>query len=251
MQTTRVDTPQTAPDASGALTYSYAFQPIVDVPAREVFAFEALIRGAHNEPAGAVFARVGPERLHQFDHESRLVAIRQAALLGMATHLSVNALPRGLRAPAEGTLSLNDVLAQSGFPPNRLILEVTEGEIIDDQQQFTKVIDEFRRVGIKVAIDDFGAGYSGLNLLAAFQPDMIKLDMNLIRGVESSGPRQSIVRAIVQVCFDLGIDVIAEGVETKEEYSWLESEAVRLCQGYLFARPAFEALASAWYPERA
>ena len=100
-----------------------------------------------------------------------------------------------------------------------------------------------------MAIDDFGAGYSGLNLLADFQPDQIKLDMKLIRGIEWHGPRQAIVRAINQICLDLGIDVIAEGVETELEYAWLASQGIHLYQGYLFAKPGFESFPKVHYPE--
>jgi EAL domain-containing protein (putative c-di-GMP-specific phosphodiesterase class I) len=105
-------------------------------------------------------------------------------------------------------------------------------------------------MGIKLAIDDFGAGYSGLNLLAEFQPDQVKIDMNLVRGIEKHGPRQAIVRGIAQVCVDLGIDVIAEGVETLQEFRWFEDQGIRLFQGYLFAKPAFEQFPAAFYPER-
>ena len=85
-------------------------------------------------------------------------------------------------------------------------------------------------------------------MLANFQPDHIKLDLTLVRGIESHGPRQAIVRAIGQVCNDLGIDVIAEGVETEGEYTWLAAEGVRLFQGYLFAKPAFESFPLVHYP---
>jgi EAL domain-containing protein (putative c-di-GMP-specific phosphodiesterase class I) len=99
-----------------------------------------------------------------------------------------------------------------------------------------------------LAIDDFGAGYSGLNLLASFQPDQVKLDMELIHGIESHGPRQAIVRAVSQVCYDLGIDLIAEGVETMGEYRWLANAGVRLLQGYVLAKPAFESFPMVNYP---
>ena len=92
-------------------------------------------------------------------------------------------------------------------------------------------------------------GYSGLNLLSNFQPDQIKLDMGLLYGIESHSPRQSIVRAILQVCRDLEIDVIAEGVETVGQYAWLANAGVKLFQGYLFARPAFESFPLVHYPE--
>ncbi|MGA2553000.1 MAG: EAL domain-containing protein, partial [Burkholderiaceae bacterium] len=78
--------------------------------------------------------------------------------------------------------------------------------------------------------------------------DQVKVDMRLVRGIESHGPRQAIVRAIAQICEDLGIDVIAEGVETLEEYQWFLDHGVRLFQGYLLAKPAFEALPDVNYP---
>jgi EAL domain-containing protein (putative c-di-GMP-specific phosphodiesterase class I) len=99
-----------------------------------------------------------------------------------------------------------------------------------------------KSVGIKMAIDDFGAGYSGLNLLADFQPDQLKLDKELIRNIASRGPRQAIVRALIQICRDLGIELVAEGVETASEYQWLAGEGIFLFQGYFFARPGFECL---------
>ena len=107
---------------------------------------------------------------------------------------------------------------------------------------------------LSVRLEPFAAGlrdhrYSGLNLLSNFQPDQIKLDMSLIRGIERHGPRQAIARAIGHVCFELGIDVIAEGVETLEEYGWLAKAGVRLFQGYLFAKPAFEAFPPVHYPQ--
>ena len=99
-------------------------------------------------------------------------------------------------------------------------------------------------MGLKVAIDHFGAGYSGLNMLADFQPSQIKIDMKLVGGIERNGSRQAIVRAVVQACTDLGIDVIAEGVESLQEYAWFSEHGVRPFQGYLFTRPGFESLAA-------
>jgi EAL domain-containing protein (putative c-di-GMP-specific phosphodiesterase class I) len=134
------------------------------------------------------------------------------------------------------------------MPPERIIIELTEGEVIHDPIGFTKLMDSYRGLGMRVAIDDFGAGYSGLNLLAEFQLDSVKLDMHLVRSIDSKGPRQAIVRAVLQACGDLGIDVIAEGVETVEEYRWFKAAGIVLFQGFLFARPAFERLCKARFP---
>ncbi len=91
-------------------------------------------------------------------------------------------------------------------------------------------------------IDDFGSGHAGLALLDHYQPEMISLSMWLVRGIESHGARQAILRGLVQTCSDLGIDIIAKGVETHEEYGWLRDEGIDLFQGYLFAKPGFEQL---------
>jgi EAL domain-containing protein (putative c-di-GMP-specific phosphodiesterase class I) len=243
------DQPQ--PTASLAPAFSYAFQPIVDTVAREVFSYEALIRGPANEAAFRVLELVPDDLKHQFDQDSRIQAINLAARIGLKCNLNLNFLPRSLELCADAIGSTCRAAAANFLPLERIILEVTEGEVIDDHSHFASLLNEYRGMGIKLAIDDFGAGYSGLNLLAAFQPDHVKIDMNLVRGIERNGPRQAIVRGIVQVCGDLGIDVIAEGVETLQEFRWFEDHGVRLFQGYLFAKPGFEKFPAAYYPESA
>ncbi|MEO8621018.1 MAG: EAL domain-containing protein [bacterium] len=222
--------------------YSYAFQPIIDSASGEIFSFEALIRGEHGEGAAQVFSHVSADALAEFDRDSRAFAVGLAGRLGLGCHLNLNALPSSLRGSDGGLDALVSAAGHWKVPLDSLILEITEQEAIVDYEQFAELMDRYRALGIKLAIDDMGAGYSGLNLLADFQPDMLKLDMNLVRGIESRGPRQSIVRALVMVCGDLGIDIVAEGVETVDELQWFESEGVRLFQGYLFGKPAFEHL---------
>jgi EAL domain-containing protein (putative c-di-GMP-specific phosphodiesterase class I) len=212
------------------------------------FPTEALLRGTENEPAYQVLNQVPPDELSAFDQTARAEAISLATRLGISCHLNLNFTPLSLHS-AGALIRTTLEAANDHLPIEHIVLEITEREIIVDQVRFAELINEYRGLGLKVAIDDFGAGYSGLNLLSNFQPDEIKLDMALIRGIECHGPRQSIVRAIDQVCFELGIDVIAEGVETVEEYAWLANAGVRLFQGYLFAKPAFEALPQVHYPQ--
>jgi len=241
---------QMQPIASPSLVpaFSYAFQPIVDTVAREVISYEALIRGIASEPAFRVLEQVPVDLRHQFDQDSRILAITHAARLGLQCNLNLNFLPRSLELCADAVGSTCKAAADNGLPLERIVLEVTEGEIIQDHMLFAALLNEYRGTGIKLAIDDFGAGYSGLNLLAEFQPDQVKIDMNLVRGIEKHGARQAIVRAIAQVCGDLGIEVIAEGVETLPEFRWLEDHEIRLFQGYLFAKPAFEKFPPVIYP---
>ena len=234
---------------AGLPLFSYAFQPIVDVIARKVFSYEALIRGQADEPAFRVLERVPASAKYQFDEDSRVAAIALAVELGLNCHLNLNFLPQGLYASEAAITSVLTAAARHALPIDRLVLEVTEGEVIADYAHLGQQLNEFRRMGLKVAIDDFGAGYSGLNMLADFQPDQIKIDMNLVRGIERHGPRQAIVRAVVQVCADLGIDVIAEGVESLAEFAWFAENGVNLFQGYLFAKPGFERLPQAQFPD--
>ena len=240
----------TAPP-SAVPAFSYAFQPIVDTIAREVFSYEALIRGPGNEPAFRVLEQVPSDLKHQFDQDSRIQAINLAVRIGLKCNLNLNFLPRSLELCADAIGNTCKAATDNCLPLERIILEVTEGEVINDHSHFAALLNEYRGMGIKLAIDDFGAGYSGLNLLAEFQPDHVKIDMNLVRGIEKHGPRQAIVRGIAQVCGDLGIDIIAEGVETLQEFRWFEDHGIRLFQGYLFAKPAFEKLSAALFPESA
>ncbi len=221
--------------------FSCAFQPIVDVATGTAFSHEALVRGLDNEPAWQVIERYAGEGMAAFDAACRIKAIEVAARIGMQTSLNLNFLPSAAIDPADGLTSTVAAAMRFGIPLERIIVEATEGEAISNPAQFAKVVNEYRRAGMRLAIDDFGAGYAGLNLLADFQPDIVKLDMTLVRGIESHGPRQAIAHAIAQVCTDLGIDLIVEGVETVEEYRWFHDIGVTLFQGYLFARPAFEA----------
>jgi blue light- and temperature-responsive anti-repressor len=221
---------------------SFAFQPIVDIESRAVFAYEALVRGRSNEPAAAVFAALESSHLHEFDRAARIQAIELAGSLGLDTGLSLNFLPRTLETLPDAVSSTIDAARKAGLSLEKIFLEVTEGELIGDLAGFSASINQYRTSGIHLVIDDFGAGYSGLNLLADFQPDVIKIDMHLVRDIDSRGPRQAIVRAVIRVSDELGIEVIAEGVETELEYRWFKRAGVRLFQGFLFGRPAFESL---------
>jgi EAL domain-containing protein (putative c-di-GMP-specific phosphodiesterase class I) len=229
--------------------FSFAYQPIVDIETRTVFAYEALVRGPANEPAGVVFGAIGPQDLHRFDRAARIRAVKLAASLGLETSLSLNLLPQSLESAPDAINSTIEAAMQARIPAKNIIIEVTEGEVIHDVARFADRMNTYRAQGIRFAIDDFGAGFSGLNLLAEFQPDEVKLDMHLVRDIESKGPRQAIVRAVLQACDDLGIDVIAEGIESEAEYSWFKRAGVSLFQGYLFCRPTFEALSAPSFPK--
>lgn len=223
-------------------TYSFAFQAIGDVRTKSVFSYEALLRGRNGESAQQVLNSVDPKDICLLDEESRLVAISLAAGLGLNTRLNLNIIPSTAISSPSTIPSILECAEENGILPDQIVLEVLESEMINDLLLFRDAIRQHRGTGVRFAIDDFGAGYAGLNLLSEFQPHMIKLDMHLVRDIDRKGPRQAIVRGLLQTCRELGIDIIAEGVESEQEYEWLCSEGVVLFQGYLFAEPRFENL---------
>jgi EAL domain-containing protein (putative c-di-GMP-specific phosphodiesterase class I) len=237
-----------SPDPVTTPSISFAFQPIADIEARNVFAYEALVRGPQGESAAQIFGAVPSELLPQFDHFARITAVGLAGRLGLSTRISLNLLPGSLHALPNTLDVLLETAAQAGLANEQLLIEVTESEVIERPREFIDVLNRYRAHGVRLAIDDFGAGYSGLNLLADFQPDLIKLDMHLVRNIDRAGPRQAIARGVLQVCDDLGIEVIAEGVETLAEYLWFKRVGIRLFQGYLLGRPGFEMLATPTFP---
>jgi blue light- and temperature-responsive anti-repressor len=231
--------------------FSFAFQPIVDAVSRKVVAYEALIRGPWDEPAWQVLNQVPPQRFHLFDQSARLEAIALAARLGIEVPLQLNFLPGTLDASPKAVLEAIEAAGRAGIAPDRIVLEVPENDVIVERNRFAALLKEARALGLRLAIDDFGATFASLTILDDLEPDQIKLDIRLIRSVERPGPRQHILRAIRRACYDLDIDVVAEGVETAAEYQFLAGQRVRLFQGYLFARPAFEAFPAANFPQLA
>ncbi len=219
-----------------------AFQPIVDVAQRGVFGYEALVRGRGGEGAGLLLGRVDEANRYSFDQTCRVTAIDLASRLGLTGMLSINFLPNAVYRAETCIRATLEAAAEANFPPERLMFEVTESEQVRDAQHLKNIFAEYRRQGFTTAIDDFGAGHSGLNLLAEFQPDIVKLDMALTRNIDRDRVRRAIVSGIVRLCESLDIRLVAEGIETAAECLALQDEGITLFQGYLFARPGFESL---------
>lgn len=225
--------------------FGYAFQPIVDVSNQTIFAHEALVRGPSGESASTVLSQVNEHNRYKFDQSCRVKAITSASALQMDGLVSINFLPNAIYRPEVCIRTTLAAARKFGFPLNRIMFETVEGEEVADAKWFADVLREYKKIGFLTAIDDFGAGYAGLNLLADFQPDVVKLDMGLIRNIDTRRAAQAIVRGIVDICEQLDIRIISEGVETVEEYHCLHSMGLTLMQGYLFGKPAFESCASA------
>ena len=228
-------------DALG-FDFEYAYQPIVDLATRSIYAHEALVRGPNGESAFSVLSQVNDTNRYRFDQACRVKAIRGAAELGMKERLSINFLPNAVYRPEACIQSTFKAARQYGFPIERIIFEVTEGEEVTDRPHLVNIFREYTRFGFRTAIDDFGAGYAGLTLLSEFQPDIIKIDMELVRNIDTSPAKQAIVRGILVICGALDIRVLAEGIETAQERDFLHAAGIDLMQGYLFCRPAFRAI---------
>ncbi|WP_324643205.1 EAL domain-containing protein [Pseudarthrobacter sp. LT1] len=222
-----------------------AFQPIYDAGAERVWGYEALVRGLSGEGAYEVLGKVLPEQRYRFDQDCRVKAIELASRLFPADEelmLSINFMPNAVYEPAACLRATLLAARRCGFPTSSIMFEFTENEEVTDTAHLTSIITEYRKQGFTTAIDDFGAGHAGLGLLVDFQPDLLKIDMKLIRGIDTSHARQAVVAGIGGIAKELGITVLAEGVETEEEFRVLKAGGVRLFQGYWFAKPEFEAL---------
>jgi EAL domain-containing protein (putative c-di-GMP-specific phosphodiesterase class I) len=228
-----------------------AFQPIVDAETGRPFAYEALVRGGDGAGAAEVLASITPENRYAFDQQCRVAAIEGAVAAGIVdtgARLSINFLPNAVYSPVACIQLTLKTARATGFPTDRLIFEFTENEEMADTDHVKTIVESYRQMGFATAIDDFGAGHAGLGLLAKFQTDFIKLDMDLARGIDASLPRRLIVQGVVRIAESLGITVIAEGIETIAEYHALRAAGVRYFQGYLFARPGFKCLPVAAIP---
>ncbi len=220
-----------------------AFQPILDLEAGNIWGYEALVRGAAGEGAAAILAQVTEENRYRFDQACRVKAIELAGARlppDSTAKLSINFMPNAVYEPRACIRASLAAAARAKFDPRRLMFEFTENERMQDAAHVQHIIASYRSMGFTTALDDFGAGYAGLNLLARFQPDLIKIDMDLVRGIDGSAARQAIIAGIVGICRQLGITVLAEGVETEAEVMTLRAAGIRLFQGYLFARPELE-----------
>lgn len=219
--------------ALDALTMVY--QPIVSWKTKQIFAYEALLRSTSPGLTGAEALLDAAERLgklHALGRRIRLRANEAAATLRDDQLLFVNLHPADL---------IDDDLfspqAALSAHAKKVVLEITERESLHSVPDVQRRVHALRDLGFRIAIDDLGAGYAGLSSFALLEPDVVKLDMSLVRNVEKEPKKLTLVQTLVTMCRDLGMQVTAEGVETPEERDVLLTTGCDLLQGYLFARP--------------
>jgi EAL domain-containing protein (putative c-di-GMP-specific phosphodiesterase class I) len=223
--------------------FTMAFQPVVDVGAGGlIFAYEALVRGQQGESADKIFAQIPRRDAVAFDAACRRQAIRSALDLGITHRLSLNVSAKAICHHRYGLAATLSSARQLGFPVNNLIFEMTENDPVVDIGKVSRGVTAAREHNVKFAIDDFGAGYASLNTMLFLRPEIIKLDVLLVRDIDREPTRQILVKGIVDACQSFGCTVIAEGVETIAEFSELSMLGITLMQGYLFAKPGIASL---------
>jgi len=213
-----------------------AFQPIVSCTDRGPVAFEALMRCIEPQlpsPPALLEAAEKLGRLEDLGRRIRSLAAEAIVALPPSARLFVNVHPQDLNDP-----DLYDPSAPLTRHAHRVTFEVTERARLDDEKAAQVQLRQLRALGYHIAIDDLGAGYAGLASVAALHPEVVKLDMSLVRGVDRNPISARIIRALTAVCSEMGISLVAEGVETVAERDALLGLGCDLLQGYLFARPA-------------
>lgn len=212
-----------------------AYQPIVSAQSGALFGYEALVRCT--EPTiphpGALLDAA--ERLSRLDELGR--TIRAAAAGPVANETDRGLLFVNLHASDLLDGSLTDPASPLSRLADRVILEITERASLEGMKDVRARIAELRSLGFRIAIDDLGAGYAGLNSFATLEPEIVKLDMTLVRDVHKEPTKQKLVRSMTSLCKDMGMTVVAEGIETREERDTVVELGCDLLQGYLFAKP--------------
>lgn len=222
------------------------FQPIVYAkdPARP-YAYECLLRGLDDDgnpvsPGPLFKLAADADMLFQLDRAARLQVIKQASRVKLSTRIFINFVPTAVYNPEYCLRTTVAAADAAGIARDQIVFEVTESERITDLIHLKSILSYYRDNGFQVALDDLGSGYSSLNLIHHLRPDYLKMDMELVQGVDKDTFKASVSRSLLNLAGELDIPVIAEGIERVEEYEWLRENGATYMQGYLFARPAAE-----------
>ena len=221
---------------------SCVFQPIVNLNDFEAIGFELLSRGPRESELhrpDALFDVARTEgRVTELDRLCRRTASKAGEGLPLDCLRFVNTEPVTMFLHSHGESFVNEIVAATASSLRGLtVIEITENCVIDDFDRMRDIVRQLRAHGFRVAIDDAGAGYAGLQTMVEIEPDFIKLDMSLIRGVESSVVKQRLVRTLRDFCREAAITLIAEGIETRKQLDTLRELGVSHGQGFLFGHP--------------
>ncbi len=222
------------------------YQPIVKLDQGDIIGYEALSRGPSNtlfqNPENLLAAAEIHDMLWDLEILLRSLAIERAHGLNDNQFLFLNVDPNVIKDPKFEKGLTKEYLEKFGISPDNIIFEITERTAIEDYEAFTEILKYYTNQGYKIAIDDAGSGYSGMNTIVETKPHFIKIDMNIVRDIHKDSFKQAIVKSFVQLGNNTNIRIIAEGIEKKEELKTLIRLGVYAGQGYYFQRPASKLL---------
>jgi EAL domain-containing protein (putative c-di-GMP-specific phosphodiesterase class I) len=226
------------------------FQPIVDLVDLEPVAFESLLRASGDDgselPAGDLFgAAAAGGWTHTLDRIGRETAIKDASGWLGDRDLFINFVPTSIYRPEVCLATTMAAARTHQVPAEQLVFEVVETHRTEHPTHLLQIVEYYRQRGARVALDDVGAGYSSLSLLAAIRPDVVKIDMDLVQRLDDPATH-AVVRAITGLSHDVGARTIAEGIETEQQAELARDLGIDLGQGWHFARPMLPAELAAW-----
>lgn len=221
-------------------SFSSHLQPIVDMKTNEVHGYESLLRTTEQN--------INPGQLFSYAQQSGLQSMldqkaRRSAVKAKSKHLSrgqkvfINFLPSTIYVPEFCLKHTFQIVKEFQIDPADLVFEVVETEKITDVNHLKKILDTYKSSGMKVALDDVGTGYSTLEMLSLLEPDYLKVDRSYIQDCHISEENQKFLYQVMEHAEMIGIKVLAEGIETIEEWTWLQELGVDFGQGYFIGKP--------------
>ena len=219
------------------------YQPLVSIHSGSIMGWEALVRGPENSPfhSPAVIFDLAEKSdlLYAVERICRKHAINNIGQLGPGQKLFLNIHPRTISDPGFVSGETLNFIKNAGFQPENVVFEITERHHIQDYVLFNDTLHHYRKQGYLVAIDDMGAGFSSLQTIAEIKPDYLKVDMSLVRDINTSKVKRALLETFVAFAEKMGCMIIAEGIETSQELKTLMDIGVHYGQGFLLARPSF------------
>lgn len=228
-------------------TLTPMFQPIVSIKENKIYGYEALIRGPSDGPLHSPInlfdAASRHGRLAELDLLCREVAIKQFGKFELDAKLFINTIPEVLlQQDYQHGLTL-DFVKKAGLSADKIVIELTEQYPINDYELMRRATEHYRDMGFSIAIDDLGAGYSGLRTWSEIKPDFVKLDRHFMQNIHQDRHKRQFVQSMVDIAKGINCRIVGEGIEVREEYRTVDEMNIEFVQGYYFARPAF-------HPER-
>ncbi len=223
------------------------YQPIVTISTQSIIGFEALVRWQHptrgllmpgefiaTAEATGLIIPLGWWVLEEACRQMQAWSLLYPSMANLTMSVNMSSKQFSQQNLVE---KVKDILAKTKFSPRRLALEVTEGVLINHSESIMAILEELRAMGIRLAVDDFGTGYSSLSYLHRFPFDCLKIDRSFIENADQDFEKLEILQSVVRLAWNLGLDVVAEGVETQRHYAQLRALRCESGQGYLFSKP--------------